>query len=105
VNHLIEVLQDASAHWSVQMTAAIELRGFANAASERDLLDTIEHNGNYLVRYHSSISLQILQSRQNGVVAADKQTYLSEDTVQPEHVKGKFQQSNEVNFVTEDVQY
>jgi hypothetical protein len=39
------------------MHAAISLREFSNEASERALLDAVEHEVTYLVRYHAFQSL------------------------------------------------
>jgi len=56
-NELVEVLEDPSLFWSQQMNAAIGLRDFGDPGSERALLDAIQHNVDYLVRYHASESL------------------------------------------------
>jgi hypothetical protein len=101
---LIEVLQNGSLHWGDQMNAAIGLRDFGDSESELALLCAIAHNGNFLVRYHANQSLlhrwrvtppdterreifELIPSPQNGVVAADAQTRLSEATVRLEKLR------------------
>jgi hypothetical protein len=104
-NELIEVLENASLHRSTQTSAAIGLRNFGDSASERALLDAIEHNGNFLVRYHASESLllrwrvvpsdisqhleifELIGSPQTGVIAADEQARLSEAIVRLEKLR------------------
>jgi hypothetical protein len=54
--NLIDVLKRGS-HWSAKMQAAISLGNFSNQASERALLDAVEHDVAYLVRLHALKSL------------------------------------------------
>lgn len=54
--HLVRVLESGE-HWSVRIDAAIGLRHFRGAEDERALLDRVEHDVEYLVRYHASESL------------------------------------------------
>jgi hypothetical protein len=44
-------------NWGTRMDAAIGHCKFRDLASERALLDAIEHDGEYLIRFHSSQSL------------------------------------------------
>jgi hypothetical protein len=54
--NLIDVLKNGS-YWGVKMHAAIGLRHFSSEASERALLDAVEHDDAYLDRYHAYGSL------------------------------------------------
>ena len=55
--NLIDVLEDGSLHWGVRISAAVGLRDFQDEMSERALLETVERDSNYLVRYNASDSL------------------------------------------------
>jgi len=55
-NELIEEFK-LPFEWNIHMRAAIGLRYFSDTASERALLNEIEQNGKFLVRYHASNSL------------------------------------------------
>ncbi|MBL8992879.1 MAG: hypothetical protein JNM63_06030 [Spirochaetia bacterium] len=55
---LIAVLQGPD-HWSTRIDAAIGLREFRGAVDESALLDSIEKDPDYLVRYHSGESLLV----------------------------------------------
>lgn len=109
-HQLIPVLEDGALHWGEQMSAAIGLRDFADAASERALLGAVARNGSFLVRYHAAESLllrwrvvppaiaehreifDLIRSPQQGVVgvvAADEQVRLSEAVGRLERLRGR----------------
>jgi len=54
--HLIDVMR-SGAPWSVRIDAAIGLRHFGSAVTERALLDAVATDTEYLVRYHAGESL------------------------------------------------
>ena len=54
---LVDVLEDSSLFWGPRMSAAIGLCDFRDEMSERALLKAVEHDGDYLVRYHASNTL------------------------------------------------
>lgn len=55
-SHLIHVLQSTEL-WSWRMDAAIGLGRFSGMDDERALLDAVEKDADYLVRYHAASSL------------------------------------------------
>lgn len=54
--HLVDVLR-GPLHWGERMAAAIGLRHFDGRNDELALLDAVEHDAEYLVRYHAAESL------------------------------------------------
>jgi hypothetical protein len=103
-SELIEVLNSPSDQF-VQMSAAIGLRQFSDSVSERALLDAVEQNGRYLVRYHASESLlqrwhvipsgivqhqeifQLIRSPDADVTTAEERARLSEAAVLLERLR------------------